>query len=298
MANFLSKFIKSGSAFIRTAAAQKNSKVQFLSNAQGRLACLIVAPLFAVSPLMIQPAAAEVTSLPAGAVLCAQAETGTCALPAGLTGASYTVYYGIGINYIYKQGVNGSIGCNQYAFGGDPDSGLLKSCYYITVGGVNALPAGAVFCAQAEGGTCTLPSGTTATVYYGSSTSFLYKTGLSGSIGCNQTAFGGDPQYDVYKACYYVTQGSASACSMIQGSYSVLVNGFSSSPSGLRFAVGNLNFNGACQVSGYLTTSVNNAVGTPQMPTTGTYKQNSDGTFTVSLTPKTGPQAPALCLQD
>jgi len=105
--------------------------------------------------------------LPAGAVFCPQAETGTRALTVGTTGASYTVYYGIGSNYIYKQGVNGSIRCNQYAFGGDPESGLLKSCYYITIGAMNTLPSEATLCAQAEGGTCTLPSGSTATVYHG-----------------------------------------------------------------------------------------------------------------------------------
>jgi len=74
---------------------------------------------------------------------------------------------------------------------------------------------------------------------------------------------------------------------MIQGNYGVLVSGLNSNLSCLRFAVGNLNFNGACQVTGYLTTSISGAV-TTQDATRGTYKQNSDGSFTISLTSSTG----------
>lgn len=65
-----------------------------------------------------------------------------------------------------------------------------------------ALPTGAVKCA-AERGTCTLPSGTPATVYYGANGSYTSKGVVSGSIACNNTSFG-DPLYGTGKACYYV----------------------------------------------------------------------------------------------
>jgi hypothetical protein len=160
-----------------------------------RVAGLIAALCVLLLCLPAAPSAAATTTLPGGARRCAVAETGTCAIPAGTTAS---VYYGAGTSFLEKTGVTGSIGCNQTAFGGDPDYGVVKACYVIA----NVLPAAAVLCAAAESGTCTLPSGATATVYYGAGSSFIYVTGVTGSMACNQTAFGGDPEYGVVKACY------------------------------------------------------------------------------------------------
>jgi hypothetical protein len=65
-----------------------------------------------------------------------------------------------------------------------------------------------VACAS-EGGTCTLPSGATATVYYGAAGKVSVIAGLSGSVGCNNGVFG-DPNYGIGKSCgYVVTSGVA-----------------------------------------------------------------------------------------
>ncbi|OGB00746.1 MAG: hypothetical protein A3E25_03720, partial [Burkholderiales bacterium RIFCSPHIGHO2_12_FULL_69_20] len=56
---------------------------------------------------------------------------------------------------------------------------------------------GALYCAN-EGGTCTLPVGTTATVYYGNNSSYAARTGVSGSLACSNAVFG-DPLYGVVK---------------------------------------------------------------------------------------------------
>jgi large repetitive protein len=60
----------------------------------------------------------------------------------------------------------------------------------------------------AEGGTCTLPAGQTATVYYGANGSMLRKTGVSASIACTSATFG-DPAVGTAKTCVYVVNGSA-----------------------------------------------------------------------------------------
>jgi len=60
-------------------------------------------------------------------------------------------------------------------------------------------PAGAVTCAR-ENQSCVIPAGTSATVWYGAGTSWNYKTGVSGSIACNNATFG-DPLYGTGKSC-------------------------------------------------------------------------------------------------
>lgn len=64
-----------------------------------------------------------------------------------------------------------------------------------------APPATAVACA-AENGSCTLPAGATATVWYGANASWAVKTGVTGSIACNNATFG-DPLPGTVKACRY-----------------------------------------------------------------------------------------------
>ena len=63
-------------------------------------------------------------------------------------------------------------------------------------------PANAVTCA-AEGGTCTLPTGTTASVWYGANSSWVVRTGVAGSIACTNAVFT-DPVVGTAKACRYV----------------------------------------------------------------------------------------------
>jgi hypothetical protein len=64
------------------------------------------------------------------------------------------------------------------------------------------LPAGAVRCA-AERGTCTLPAGTPATVYYGAGNQWTMRSAMTGAVACNNTTFG-DPSFGAAKACFYV----------------------------------------------------------------------------------------------
>jgi len=65
------------------------------------------------------------------------------------------------------------------------------------------LPAGMQECA-AENGTCTLPAGVTADVYFGAGSYYAVSSGVSGSISCSDTVFG-DPDPNVVKACYAFT---------------------------------------------------------------------------------------------
>jgi YVTN family beta-propeller protein len=62
----------------------------------------------------------------------------------------------------------------------------------------------------AEGGTCTIPVGRTATVYFGANGSFLKKTGVSASLACNTATFG-DPAVGLVKSCFYVLNGGGAA---------------------------------------------------------------------------------------
>jgi large repetitive protein len=63
-------------------------------------------------------------------------------------------------------------------------------------------PASAIFCAS-ENGTCRIPTGRTATVWYGANTSWAVRTGVSVSIGCNNSTFG-DPIRGTVKSCRYL----------------------------------------------------------------------------------------------
>jgi hypothetical protein len=73
----------------------------------------------------------------------------------------------------------------------------------ITVTVTGPLPANTVSCAG-EYGTCTIPAGATATVWYGANNSWYSKSGVSGSIGCTNGNFGGDPASGTTKACRYL----------------------------------------------------------------------------------------------
>jgi uncharacterized repeat protein (TIGR02543 family) len=70
-------------------------------------------------------------------------------------------------------------------------------------------PAGATACAS-EGQTCTLPAGSTASVWYGASGGWALRTGVSGSIVCSSAVFG-DPLIGVAKSCVYVVTSAPPA---------------------------------------------------------------------------------------
>jgi Bacterial Ig domain/Ricin-type beta-trefoil lectin domain-like len=75
----------------------------------------------------------------------------------------------------------------------------------VTVNAPSATPpSGAIKCAN-QGGTCALPAGKTATVWFGAASSYKVRTGLSGNVACNATTFGGDPIWYRTKACYQVS---------------------------------------------------------------------------------------------
>lgn len=133
------------------------------------------------------------TSLIPGSPQCAN-ENGTCNVPAGATAS---VYYGANNSFAILNGVSGSIICNNTSFGGDPLPGTVKACYVV----VTTLPIGVTACAV-DGGSCTIPAGSTATVFYGANATYLYAYGLSGTFACWPSTFGGsDPLYGVLKSC-------------------------------------------------------------------------------------------------
>ena len=68
-----------------------------------------------------------------------------------------------------------------------------------------------VQCAD-EWGTCSLPAGAVATVYYGMDGRLAVRTGLSGDVWCANGAFG-DPAVGTTKRCWYVVTGGSSAAS-------------------------------------------------------------------------------------
>jgi len=55
------------------------------------------------------------------------------------------------------------------------------------------------FCAN-EGGTCRIPSGTTAVVFYGAANGWTARSGVTGAIGCSNRVFG-DPLVGTVKSC-------------------------------------------------------------------------------------------------
>ncbi len=122
-------------------------------------------------------------------------ENSACSLPPGMKA---TVYYGANDKFFVKTGLTGTIACNNTTFG-DPIGGVVKACYLIEE--ANILPAEIVNCAG-ENGTCQLPNGVTATVYYGANGKFVLKRALQDSIPCNPGYFG-DPIYGTVKSCFY-----------------------------------------------------------------------------------------------
>ncbi len=80
-------------------------------------------------------------------------------------------------------------------------TGTSPALTVVSVASNGSPPAGAISCSS-EGGSCNLPSGAVADVWYGAGTSWNVKSGASGSVLCTNASFG-DPAYGTYKACYY-----------------------------------------------------------------------------------------------
>ena len=116
-------------------------------------------------------------------------EGGTC----GVSGSS-VVAFGAGGQFKYA-GESGATACNTSVFG-DPDPGVVKSCY------VETAPPGTNTWASCSGenGTCSFSG--VMTVAYGAGSSFAYAT-LGGGTGCSNSVFG-DPDSGVVKSCYVI----------------------------------------------------------------------------------------------
>jgi len=132
-----------------------------------------------MSSLKVSPVGGDVTALWAQ---CA-GEWSTC-----IINGTQEVRFGTNGSYLYKL-ATGSIGCNSSAFGGDPTPGIGKHC------DVDTNWKGCT----TEWGTCSLSQ--TAYVRFGTNDKYLYKLVTTGSIGCNSTAFGGDPVPGIGKYC-------------------------------------------------------------------------------------------------
>lgn len=85
---------------------------------------------------------------------------------------------------------------------------VLSSGNYLSSGVMaSGSSAGDVMCAS-DGGTCTLPSGATAVVYYGANGKRTFRTGVSGSIACTSAVFG-DPSSGGSNVCKYLVNAGA-----------------------------------------------------------------------------------------
>jgi hypothetical protein len=131
------------------------------------------------------------SGLPTGFTHCAN-ETGQCTF----TGTR-SVAYGAG-TYTFKTATSATA-CTNEAFGADPATNLLKSCYVAPLGG----PAGYTPCA-AENGTCSF-TGYGRNIAYGANGAFMYRT-FNTSTQCTNTVFG-DPIGNVAKSCYIAPPG-------------------------------------------------------------------------------------------
>lgn len=141
----------------------------------------------------------------AGWVACAD-EGGVCNVP----GPS-NVRYGANGTYFYKV-VSSSVACGNGAWG-DPIFGVVKACAYESSAATPAPtppPAsgtGWVTCAP-EGGVCAFSG--TRNARFGANGVHFYKT-VTGSIACNNAAWGGDPIIGIAKSCAYDNGGTVAA---------------------------------------------------------------------------------------
>jgi YVTN family beta-propeller protein len=81
--------------------------------------------------------------------------------------------------------------------------------YLQQIGVEESNAAGLSGCA-AQGGNCTIATGTLADVYYGADGTYGMLSDMSGAVSCGVTPFGGDPLDKVVKSCSTVTSGTIS----------------------------------------------------------------------------------------
>jgi hypothetical protein len=115
-------------------------------------------------------------------------ENGSCAIS-----GKKRVRYGMDGKYNYGiyDGSTGAVSCNSATFGGDPISGVFKSCQF----------SDQLFTAcAAEGGTCAFTG--TKEARFGANGQWKAIT-ANGSTPCTAAAFGGDPLPNVVKSCEY-----------------------------------------------------------------------------------------------
>jgi hypothetical protein len=122
--------------------------------------------------------------------LCAS-ENGTCSF----SGVA-DVAYGANASFNTRTATN-SIACNNATFGGDPISGVVKSCYYR----LRTQCSG-------ENGTCSFTG--TGDIAYGANATFFGRTAVS-SISCSNGAFGGDPLPNTVKACHVMVVSTSTS---------------------------------------------------------------------------------------
>lgn len=118
------------------------------------------------------------------------------------TEGTSVVRYGSSENWLY--GVfTSSVNCSDAQFG-DPEVSGTKACQYLPSDVVEPLlpPSNASTCAQ-EGQVCTLPAGSTASVWYGKGNKWHVQEALTGTVNCNNAKFG-DSNPGVRKECRYV----------------------------------------------------------------------------------------------
>ena len=127
-----------------------------------------------------------------------------CAVPVGKIA---TLWFGAGNAWRSLSDVTGTLACTVQVFGGDPAPGVVKSCRYLVTADIQPA-AGAAFCAN-QNQSCVLPANTVATVWYGADTRWTRRTGLSGSVGCNDANFGNAAGTTAKTCRYQVTSLAA-----------------------------------------------------------------------------------------
>jgi YVTN family beta-propeller protein len=158
-----------------------------------------------------------------------------CSLPAGTVG---DIFYGTSSRYSVRTGVTGAVCGSAFL---NVNGTAAQSCSYVVTATPSPAPASALMACSGEGGTCTLPAGVTADVYYGINGKYAMRTGLSGNVGCNPGTFGGDPVPNVVKGCSYVATNTVSKTACVgDGGFCALPAGTSGDVyygGGGRFAV-------------------------------------------------------------
>ncbi len=68
----------------------------------------------------------------------------------------------------------------------------------------------------AEGGTCVFPAGTLVDIFYGANGLYSVQRGVSASLACSSTSFGGDPAPGQVKSCFYAIAPAGNLAPTVQ----------------------------------------------------------------------------------